>query len=128
MFLNRSQRGDHTRCLGARLFPGPIFSVVGLALVASAACWRPAASQTLCTQPIVPTCVELATTYETEEEQRRCRQDVRQYGEEMQAFTHCLETEANDATKLARQVLDRFDCKLRKKPDCPPPPGPRSNL
>ena len=87
-----------------------------------------ALAQSLCTEPVAPTCIDIGTTYEAEEELKRCRQDVTDYEDDMKAFEQCLATEVQNAAKLRDQLLERFRCKARKGTDCPPPPEAGSSM
>ncbi len=87
-----------------------------------------ALAQTLCTEPVTPTCIEVGTTYDAEEELKRCRQDVTKYEDDMKAFEQCLADEVQNAAKVRDRVVERFRCKARQDSDCPPPPEAGSSL
>lgn len=104
----------------------PFVMALGLMLWASLS--SPAWAQALCTEPVAPSCVDLGTTYDAEEELKRCQQDVAKYDQAMTAFAQCLATEANNAAKLRDGLLERFQCLARKEANCPSPPQAGSSL
>lgn len=102
--------------------------VMGLALLLWASFSSTALAQSLCTEPVAPTCIDIGTTYGSEEELKRCRQDVTGYEDDMKAFEQCLANEVKNAAKLRDRVVERFRCKVRKDSNCPPPPEAGSSM
>jgi hypothetical protein len=85
-----------------------------------------AAAQTLCTEPVSPTCVERDSTYEAVETQKRCRQQVEGYAKEMKAFEACLGDSAERARESRTSLARRFACRLEGRTRCDVPPGRES--
>lgn len=82
-----------------------------------------AGAQTLCTEPVAPTCVQTETTYEEQAAQKRCRQQVTDYQEEMLSFERCLEQSQDRARQERRELAARFACRVEGGGDCPGLPG-----
>lgn len=109
------ERGDPDRRT-AVLSWSLTFAVVAAALTLYV---RPIVAQTLCTEPIEPSCLEIGETYAEEEDERRCRQDIETFIEEAKAFEQCLARSIEQTRKMRQAVEARFDCKQRGQTPCP---------
>lgn len=106
-------------------------AIFGRVLASVAVSWLglgtdPGSAQTLCAEPVAPTCLEIAQTYQSRDSTRRCRQDVEDFTAEMQGFEHCLEQSRDRAQRVREAINQRFDCKVEGQDRCPAVPGPES--
>ena len=58
--------------------------------------------QTLCSGPLVPTCIEMDFTYDSDSSVLRCKQDLERYVEEAKEYLQCLD-------KLKQETRDNME-------------------
>jgi hypothetical protein len=76
-------------------------------------------AQALCSEPIIPTCVELSLTYDSEGSIERCEIDLQRYGDELNAYADCIDQRLAELEELHEDALREFSCRSGKGDDCP---------
>ncbi len=79
----------------------------------------PVQARTICTEPLVPFCVDISDTYEDELALRRCHQDLTKYTAAIEEYVQCLSKKSDEIAKQANEIRRRFDCKERGETNCP---------
>ena len=88
--------------------------VLALGLGFSGAGVAPAAAQSICTEPVSPTCVDGETTYETERTIKRCRRDVQDYSKAVETYVQCLRRKADKKGTEAKDLRNRLERKIEQ--------------
>ena len=86
------------------------FALCCLATVASA--------QTLCSEPIMPTCVELDLTYDDVGATARCEDDLRRFSDDLDNYVACIDRRARELEELHDRAHEVFLCRSEGKVDC----------
>lgn len=84
---------------------------LALGLGLSGAGAAPADAQSICTEPVSPTCVDVETTYETERTLKRCRRDLEDYSKAVDKYVQCLRQKADNKESEARDLRERLERK-----------------
>ncbi len=79
----------------------------------------PALGQSLCTEPVPPSCVEDPASYTDELSIRRCESDVADFDEKIAEFQSCMAQSVDAAEGLLEQVHARHACLADGKEECP---------
>ncbi len=79
----------------------------------------PVQARMICTEPLVPYCVDISDTYEDELALRRCRRDIKKYTVAIEEYVQCLSKKSDEIAKKANEMRRRFDCKERGETNCP---------
>lgn len=76
-----------------------------------------------CFQPQRPICVNFPLTFERELSFKSCRQDVERFVKLTEDYNDCLRDEAEErmaeAAKIAKKVIDQFNCRAKGESFCP---------
>ena len=70
-------------------------------------------------EPIAPTCVEINLTYQDEGAIRRCEEDVRQFGEQVDDYLACIEQRIDELGDMRDALVERFACRAEGRTDRP---------
>jgi len=79
----------------------------------------PAAGQTLCTEPVPPSCVEDAMNYTDDLSRRRCERNVQDFDKKIVEFETCMQHSVTKAKTKRDKVQARHDCLAEGKENCP---------
>lgn len=78
----------------------------------------PASSQTLCSAPIAPFCIDAAMTYEDPGTTERCRQDLETFAAQVEDYAACLEQQVEELRAEQKVIEDRFTCRSDDAVEC----------
>ena len=78
----------------------------------------PTDAQTLCSAPIAPICVDVATTYDDATTKDRCRQDLERYSDAVDDHTACLREQIEELNDHRDTLEAFFACRSEGGTDC----------
>lgn len=78
----------------------------------------PAASQTLCSAPIAPFCIQASSTYDDAGATERCRQDLDTFAAQVDEYAACLEQQVEELRDEQQILEDDFACRADGGADC----------
>jgi hypothetical protein len=79
----------------------------------------PAGAQTLCTEPIVPACVDFDLTYDNEGSIQRCEEDLKKFDDQLDEYVACLDRRVDELETLRGETRERFTCRSEGRENCP---------
>jgi len=79
----------------------------------------PVQAQTLCSAPIAPFCVDVASTYEDAGTSERCRQDLESLVTEVDAYAACLDQQITELRNEQQALEALYACHAEGSQDCP---------
>ena len=88
-------------------------------LLLEATAVSPARAQTLCSAPIAPFCVDLASTYDDPGTIDRCRQDVEAFIVQLDDYAACLDRQVEELRGEQKTLEESFNCRAEGGQDCP---------
>lgn len=107
----------------ARMQPAAIRTV---ALAAALGVLFAAPTQTLaqdsetmiCSEPVVPTCIDSELTFEDEQRIDRCRSDVQGFREDIRTYIECLSGKIERQKDVRDRVTDQLECRADPEQSC----------
>jgi hypothetical protein len=74
--------------------------------------------QALCSEPIVPICIELDTSYGEPAERKRCKQDIAEYLKDSKQYKSCLYSALESERAMRKKVPAYFRCRVEGGNNC----------
>jgi len=90
-----------------------------VALLLATAAALPVQAQTLCSAPIAPFCVEVASTYDDAGTSERCRQDLESFVAEVDDYAACLDQQITELRSEQQALEALYTCCTEGDLECP---------
>jgi membrane protein involved in colicin uptake len=95
-----------------------LFAAVILAIVSPAGAGAQTGDRIMCSQPVMPTCVDSDLTYEDQQRINRCERDFKNFEEQVEDYIDCLAEKSQAQRERLESLREEFECRQAGGGDC----------